>query len=59
MVNFKTIINPEEFTLFKINKNSIDPFFDRDADYSLSQQLSMFDKNDKFHDRKKDRYYFY
>ena len=34
--------------LFKINKNSVDPFFDRDADYSLSQQLSMFDKNDKF-----------
>jgi len=34
--------------LFKINDNSIDPLFDRDADYSLSQQLSTFDKNDKF-----------
>lgn len=34
--------------LFKINKDSVDPFFDRYADHTLSQQLSTFDKNDKF-----------
>jgi hypothetical protein len=42
MVNFKTIINPEEFIVFIEHTKLLA------QDYSLSQQLSMFDKNDKF-----------
>jgi len=47
----KIVIGDSSFkfpVIFKINENNIEPFFERDSIYTLSQQLSSFNKNNRF-----------